>query len=160
MSHHSCFYVTLKVVTFCHTLVDYLSFIGPPCIRNDRLCWKRHARGGDSLILSFLFSLEINLWSLNISTTFMQMHFYSAEFERVSIIVLFNASSNLWLSDLCINISLRWRHNGCDGVSNHQPLFTQPFIRTQIKENIKVPRHWPLCGEFIGDRWIPRTNGQ
>ena len=28
------------------------------------------------------------------------------------------------------------------------------------KENIKAPRHWPLCGEFTGDRWIPRTNGQ
>ena len=35
-------------------------------------------------------------------------------------------------------------------------LFTQSFIQTQIKENIKAPRHWPLCG----DRWIPRTNGQ
>ena len=33
-------------------------------------------------------------------------------------------------------------------------------IQTQIKENIKAPRHWPLCGEFTGDRWIPRTNGQ
>ena len=39
-------------------------------------------------------------------------------------------------------------------------LFTQPFIHTQIKENIKAPRHWPLCGEFTGDRWIHRTNGQ
>ena len=39
-------------------------------------------------------------------------------------------------------------------------LFTQPFIQTQIKENIKAPRHWPLCREFTGDRWIPRTNGQ
>ena len=28
------------------------------------------------------------------------------------------------------------------------------------QENIKVPHHWPLCGEFTGDRWIPRTNGQ
>ena len=27
-------------------------------------------------------------------------------------------------------------------------------------ENIKAPRHWPLCGEFTVDRWIPRTNGQ
>ena len=27
-------------------------------------------------------------------------------------------------------------------------------------ENIKAPRHWPLCGEFTGDRWILRTNGQ
>ena len=33
-------------------------------------------------------------------------------------------------------------------------------IQTQIKENIKAPRHWPSCGEFTGHRWIPRTNGQ
>ena len=39
-------------------------------------------------------------------------------------------------------------------------LFTQSFIQTQIKENIKAPRHWPLCGEFTGDRWIPHTNDQ
>ena len=39
-------------------------------------------------------------------------------------------------------------------------LFTQPVIQAQIKENIKAPRHWPLCGELIGERWIPRTNGQ
>ena len=37
-------------------------------------------------------------------------------------------------------------------------LFTQLFIQVQIKENINAPRHWPLCGEFTGDRWIPRTN--
>ena len=40
------------------------------------------------------------------------------------------------------------------------PLFTQPFIQAQIKENIKAPRHWPLCGEFTGNRWIPRTIDQ
>ena len=39
-------------------------------------------------------------------------------------------------------------------------MFTQPFVQRQIKENIKAPRHWPLCGEFTGDRWISRTNGQ
>ena len=33
-------------------------------------------------------------------------------------------------------------------------------IQTQIKENTKAPRRWPLCGEFTGDRGIPRTNGQ
>ena len=27
-------------------------------------------------------------------------------------------------------------------------------------QNIKAPRHWPLCGEFTDDRWIPRTKGQ
>ena len=35
----------------------------------------------------------------------------------------------------------RWRLK-----SPASPLFTQPFIQAQIKENIKAPRHWPLCG--------------
>ena len=49
----------------------------------------------------------------------------------------------------------RWRPK-----SPVSPLFTQPFIQTQNKEIIKARRHWPLCGEFTGGRWIPRTNGQ
>ena len=53
---------------------------------------------------------------------------------------------------------LRWRHNERDGVSNHRRLGgLQPFVQTQIKENIKSPRQWPLWGEFTGDRWIPLT---
>ena len=34
-------------------------------------------------------------------------------------------------------------------------LFTQTFIQTQIKENIKAPRHWHLCGEFTGTGEFP-----
>ena len=34
-------------------------------------------------------------------------------------------------------------------------LFTQSFIQTQMKENIKAPRHWPLCGEFTGTGEFP-----
>ena len=49
----------------------------------------------------------------------------------------------------------RWRLK-----SPASPLFTQPFIQAQIKENIKAPSHWPLRGEFTGDRWIPHTKGQ
>ena len=42
--------------------------------------------------------------------------------------------------------SLRWRHNGRDSVSYHQPrACTQPFIQAQIKENIKL-RVTSLCG--------------
>ena len=37
---------------------------------------------------------------------------------------------------------------------------TQPLFQAQIKENIEALRHWPLWGEFTGDRWIPRTKGQ
>ena len=34
-------------------------------------------------------------------------------------------------------------------------LFTQSLIRAQMKENIKAPRHWPLCGEFTGTGEFP-----
>ena len=55
----------------------------------------------------------------------------------------------------CGNCStLQWRHNG-RLKSPASGLFTQPFIQTRIKENIKAPRHWPLCGEFTSHRWIP-----
>ena len=59
--------------------------------------------------------------------------------------------------------SLQWHHNGRSRWRPKSPapgLFTQPFIQAQIKEKIKAPRHWPLCGDVTGDRWIPRTNGQ
>ena len=49
----------------------------------------------------------------------------------------------------------RWRPK-----SRESLLFVQPFVQVQIKENIKAPRHWPLWGEFTGDRWIPRTKGK
>ena len=59
---------------------------------------------------------------------------------------------------LAITMTSKWAQ--CRLKSPASRLFTQPFIQAQIKENIKAPRHWPLCGEFIGDRWIPRTKGQ
>ena len=34
-------------------------------------------------------------------------------------------------------------------------LFTESFIRAQIKENIKAPRRCPLCGEFTGTGEFP-----
>ena len=49
--------------------------------------------------------------------------------------------------------SIQRRHTGRDGFlkSPASRLFTQPFIQTHIKENIKAPHHWPLCGEFTWD---------
>ena len=61
------------------------------------------------------------------------------------------------------NCILQWSHSGRDGVSNHRRLVClhmQPFDQAWIKENIKAPRHWPLWGEFTGDRWIPPTKSQ
>ena len=45
--------------------------------------------------------------------------------------------------------TLQWRHNGRDGVSNHQPHYCllNRLFKAQIKENIKAPRHWPLWGD-------------
>ena len=42
-------------------------------------------------------------------------------------------------------------------IASHQPHDCLPnrLFKAQIKENIKAPRHRPLCGEFIADRWIP-----
>ena len=60
------------------------------------------------------------------------------------------------------HMTLQWRNNGRDGVSNHQPhdCLLNHLFRRRSKKNIKAPHHWPLCVEFTGDRWIPRTNGQ
>ena len=54
-------------------------------------------------------------------------------------------------------MSLQCRHNGRDGVSNHphHECLLNRLFKAQIKENIKAPRHYPLWGEFTGDRWIP-----
>ena len=83
------------------------------------------------------------------------------------ILVHFN-SGELW--PILFEVLVRWRQANTLTMASQwvgwrlkspaSRLFTQPFIRAQIKENIKAPRHWPLCGEFTGDRWIPRTNGQ
>ena len=46
-------------------------------------------------------------------------------------------------------------------MASHRRLDCLPNrFQTQIKENIKTPRHWPLWGDFTGDRWIPRTKAQ
>ena len=55
------------------------------------------------------------------------------------------------------DISLQWRHNRRDGVSNHQHhhCLVKRLFRCRSKKTSKFQRHWPLCGEFSGDRWIP-----
>ena len=55
--------------------------------------------------------------------------------------------------------SLQWRHNERDDVSNHQPhnCLLNHLFRHRSNKTSKPPRHWPLCGEFTGHRWIPST---
>ena len=70
----------------------------------------------------------------------------------------FTPTNEIWWHQIykwdALILSLLWRHNGRDGVSNHQisRLFTQPSIQAQIKENVKAPRHWPVTRKmFIFD---------
>ena len=57
---------------------------------------------------------------------------------------------------------LQGRHDEHDGVSNLQPrdCLLNRLFKAQIKENIKVPRHWTLWGELTGERWNSRTKGR
>ena len=54
-------------------------------------------------------------------------------------------------------LSLQWRHNERDGVSNHRRLdcLLKRFFQAQIEESIKAPRPRPLWGESTVDRWFP-----
>ena len=58
-------------------------------------------------------------------------------------------------TELYDDVTVQWCHNERDDISNHQP--QDCLLQAQIEENIKAPHHWPLWGEFIGDRWIPHT---
>ena len=69
--------------------------------------------------------------------------------------------------NMCSNVSVPGRRHCGDVIMGaiasqitSLTIVYSTVIQAQIKENIKALRHWPLCGEFTGDQWIPRTNGQ
>ena len=57
----------------------------------------------------------------------------------------------IWFS--CITLTPQWARWRLKSPASQS--FTQTFIQTQIKVNIKAPRHWPLCGEFTGTGEFP-----
>ena len=63
---------------------------------------------------------------------------------------------------LMIIITVTSDDNERDGVSNHHRFvcLMNRLFQAHIKENIEVPRHWPLWGEFTSDRWIPPSNAE
>ena len=59
-------------------------------------------------------------------------------------------------------VSLQWRHNEHDGVSNHRGFncLLNRFFQVPIKKPTKAPRHWPLdfvssenCGFHVPTTW-------
>ena len=71
------------------------------------------------------------------SVTRLQVEVYQCQTKMLAFGGV-GCSSNFLYSH--VGLSLQWRHNGCDK-SPALGLFTQPFIQTHIKENIKAPRH-------------------
>ena len=76
-------------------------------------------------------------------------------FLHLAVVFSYPASQSLCLIFFAFLIILtsqwpQWRLK-----SPASRLFTQSFIQAQIKENIKAPRHWPLCGEFTGAGKFP-----
>ena len=117
----------------------------------------------------FIYIIKPTCCQNNPAESILWMHLHQFQYLFHDMAITFLLCNTVFFANLNDDtpffswLTLRWRHNGGDSVSNHQPgecLFTQPFNWVQIKENIKAPRRWPLCGEFTGDRWIPRTNGQ
>ena len=64
-------------------------------------------------------------------------------------------------NDIFISVSLHWRHNDQDGVSNHQPVgcLLNRLFRRGSKKTPKL-RVTGLWGGIHRDWWIPHTKGQ
>ena len=92
----------------------------------------------------------LQLWVIFLTFNFISNLAHSHKRLLVSIWVVLSCGSQM---DITMTSEwARWRLK-----SPASRLFTQPFIRVQIKENIKAPRHWPLCGEFTGPHKWPVT---
>ena len=39
-------------------------------------------------------------------------------------------------------------------------VYSTVYSGADQRKHQRFARHWPLCGEFTGDRWIPGTKGQ
>ena len=92
-------------------------------------------------------------WMVHMYLSYCSMH----KIYNVGMCGKFRYGCRIYVNALII-LSLQWRHNG-RFKSPASLLFTQPFIKAQIKEKTKALRHWPLWGEFTGHLWIPRENG-
>ena len=56
---------------------------------------------------------------------------------------------------------VQWRHNGHDGVSNHQPRDCLSTVYSGADQRkYQSSASLSFVREFTGDRWISRTNGQ
>ena len=62
-------------------------------------------------------------------------------------------TSQTWKDAVMLVPPLQWRHNGRDGVSNHQP--NDCLLNRLFRRRLKYTSQLRAAGF-----WIPRTNGQ
>ena len=108
-----------------------------------------------------------------ILTYYHSVLYSTAAFQHLPWLISWVPTQFVWFIHPCLAGLIHWHIGSHEKASIHyndiimsamaskspvSRLFTQPFIQAQIKENTKAPRHWPLCEEFTGDRWIPAQN--
>ena len=106
-------------------------------------------------------NLENKMWNLNQNTFFMKMYWnmlakcqticpvLKAHQSTYSPVVVTKSSAVGNTHPYCArDETLQWRHNGRDGVSNHQPL---TIVYWTVYSGAD-PRHWQVTGEFPAQR--------
>ena len=85
---------------------------------------------------------------------------YSNELQRLGFLTVYRDNGDSTSSNACQVASLQWRHNGHDGVSNHQPYdcFFNRLFRHRSKKTSRLrvtglcAENSPVTGEFPAQR--------
>ena len=120
------------------------------------LSTKYSCEKGDDVIKSWLYAVTTFIvcvilgWAIH-TATFVDGHGVEPELTCMWV-----APGHGFTLKWCITMTSQWEWWRLKSPASR--VFSQPFLQAQIKENIKAPRHWPLCVEFTGHRWT--TKGQ
>ena len=119
---------------------------------------KTHTHSHTHWYCAYAFPFQIKNYSVRCRQSFVLMFcaigtnkWFRPEiaiFHETAKHLISRMSARKFTARICL--SLQWRHNGCLKSPAFR-LFTQAFVQAQIKENIKAPRHRPLCEEFSGE---------
>ena len=100
-----------------------------------------------------MFCVDINEYMIASHYIVTTMETYHYEKQDFSLKCRFRVYSGLEFDNHCAgsSASISSYNDGIMGaIASQITIVTQSFIQTQIKENIKAPRHWLLCGEYTG----------
>ena len=123
------------------------------------------------------YSMAIAMWLILITHSRLRTFFSDAHDSTSHNISL---SFSLALEDMCkerkmMNVRKFSVRYPCSPVSHYSDVimgamasqitsltivYLTVYSGADQRKHHKAPRHWPLCGEFTGDQWIPRTNGK